>query len=145
MAITVKWFGLSLVEAVTAFLETGTLKLALVKAEYTPDRDTHDFWNDVSANEVAEANGYVTGGETLEEVAVTYDSASDQVRLDFADPSWEFSGSVKWQYSVAYLDTAGASSADPVVGLLTWDSEQAVSTTYTLNIDAAGLLYLDTT
>jgi hypothetical protein len=32
-----------------------------------------------------------------------------------------------------------------VIGLLTWDSNQTVSTAYTLTIDSAGLLYLDVT
>jgi hypothetical protein len=147
LAIEVKWFGLGLLDMLEAprDLEAETLKLALVKAAYTPDRDTQDFWNDVSGNELAEGNGYVTGGKTLAGVATSYDSASDQVRLDFNDVTWEFTASQKWKFAVLYIDTAGASSTDPVIGLLSWDSEQAVSTSFTLVIDAAGLLYIDTT
>ena len=147
MAIEVKWYGLGLLDMLEAprDLEAVTLKLALVKAAYSPNRDTNDFWDDVSGNELANGNGYATGGITLTGVATTYDSASDQVRLDFNNPSWEFTAQQKWQYGTLYIDTAGASSTDPVIGLLSWDSEQAVSTTYTLEIDAAGLLYIDTT
>lgn len=147
MAVTPKWQPLGLLEVLKApyDLEAVTLKMALVTDAYTPAFDTHDFWNDISASEVANGNGYTTGGVTLTSVALSYDAASDQIRLDFADPSWTFTASVTWRYAAIYIDTAGASSTDPVVALLTWDSNQSVSTAYTLTIDAAGLLYIDCT
>jgi hypothetical protein len=147
MAITVTWYGVGLLDMLEAprDLEAVTLKLALVTDAYTPNRDTHDFWDDASGSELANGGGYSTGGATLTSVATSYDSASDQVRLDFDDVSWTFTASKTWRYGVVYIDTAGASSTDPVIGLLTWDSNQSVSTAYTLTIDSAGLLYLDTT
>lgn len=147
MSITVNWYGLGLQYLVdTPFdLETATVKLALATSSYTPNRDTHDFWDDVSANELANGNGYSTGGATLSNVLWSYDSASDQVRLDFDDVSWTFTAGKTWLYGIVYADTAGASSTDPVIALLTWDTSQTVSTAYTLTIDPAGLLYLDTT
>lgn len=147
MAITVNWYGLGLQDLVDTprDLEGVTCKLALATDSYTPNRDTHDFWDDVSANELANGNGYTTGGVTLTNVAWSYDSASDQVRLDFDDVAWTFTASKTWRYGILYVDTAGASSTDPVIILLTWDSNQSVSTAYTLVIDSAGLAYLDTT
>lgn len=147
MSITVTWYGLGLQYLLDnpSDMETVTAKIALVTSAYTPNRDTHDFWDDVSANEVANGNGYATGGVTLTTVLWSYDSASDQVRLDFDDVSWTFTAGKTWLYGVVYIDTAGASSTDPVIALLTWDTSQTVSTAYTLVIDPAGLLYLDTT
>lgn len=147
MAITVNWYGQGLLYLLDtpADMEGVTVKLALVTDAYTPNRDTHDFWDDVSASELANGNGYSTGGVTLTNMAWSYDAASDQVRLDFDDPSWTFTAAKTWRYGVVYIDTGGASSTDPVIGLLTWDSNQTVSTAYTLTIDAAGLLYLDVT
>ena len=147
MAITVNWFGLGLQKIMEQDhdLETATVKLALVTSTEVPNRDTDDFWDDASANEVANGNGYTTVVVTLTSVAITYDSASDQVRVDADDASWTFTGSKTWRYGYIYVDTAGASSTDPVIGLLTWDSDQSVSTAYTLQWDAAGILYLDTT
>lgn len=141
------WYGqglLSLLDTPTD-LEGVTLNLALATDSYTPNRDTDDFRNDFTAAEVANGNGYTTGGVTVTSVTWSYDSASDQVRLDFADPSWTFTASKTWRYGVLYIDTAGADSTDTLVGLLTWDSNQSVSTAYTLTIDSAGLLYLDVT
>lgn len=147
MAVTTNWYGLGLkyLLETPANLATGTLKLALVTNAYTPNRDTHDFRNDFTANEVAAGNGYSTGGATVTGGAWSYDATSQQVRFDVADISWTFTASKTWRYGVLYIDTAGADSTDPVIALLTWDADQTVSTAYTLQIDAAGLLYLDVT
>jgi hypothetical protein len=150
MAITVKWNSLTLEKIVEQagndvnFL-TGTVKLLLVTSSWTPAFDTDDFINDIGANELAAGNGYTTGGVTLTGKTVTYDTASDQIRVDFDDVSWTFTAGKTWLYGVVYIDTAGASSTDPIYAVLTWDSSQTVSTAYTLQIDAAGLLYIDTT
>lgn len=150
MAITVAFYGLTMekiAEQVGNDVNylTGTVKLPLVTNAYSPDRDVHDFWNDASAAEVANGNGYTTGGETLGGKTITYDTASDQVRWDANDVTWTFTASKTWRYAPMYIDTAGASSTDPLYALLTWDSDQTVSTSYTLQWDPAGILYIDTT
>ncbi len=150
MAITVKWNALTLEKIVEQvgndvnFL-TGTVKLALVTSAWTPAFDTDAFWSTPQASEVATGGGYTTGGETLTTKTITYDSASDQVRVDFADVTWTFTAAKTWLYAVVYIDTAGAATTDPIYAVLTWDSSQTVSTAYTLTIDPAGLLYIDAT
>lgn len=147
MAITTKWYGLGLQYLLDTplDLETATVKLALATATYTPNQDTHDFRDDFTAAEVANGSGYTTGGVTLSGVTWSYDAASQQVRLDFADPSWTFTANVTWRYAILYVDTAGVDSTDPLIAYLDWGTSQTVSGTYTLTIDAAGLLYLDVT
>jgi hypothetical protein len=125
-------------------LDAATWKLALLTATYTPDRDTHDFYNDLT-NELATASGYTAGGVTLTGVALAYDAASDQVRLDFNDPAWTFSSSVTWRYGVAYIDTAGASTTDPLMLLLDWGTSQTVSGAYTITVDPTGIYAIDFT
>jgi len=147
MAITVALYGLTqekVVEQVGADVNllTGTNQLSLHTNTYVPNRDTDDFFNDAT-NEISGANGYAM--QTLGSKTVTYDSASDQVRFDFADVTFSFSAANTWRYGVHWINTAGASTTDPLYSLLTWDSDQTVSTTYTLTIDAAGLLFWDTT
>lgn len=146
MSITVAGFPLGW----KALLETGidldaaTWKLALATSTFSPDRDTQDFVNDVT-NELGTANGYTAGGVTLTGVALTYDSASDQDRLDFDNPGWTFSASVSWRYGIAYIDTGGASSTDPVMLLLDWGSTQTVSGVYTITVDPTGIYAIDFT
>lgn len=147
MAITPSWYGnglLTLLDTPTD-LEAVTLKLALVTSAYTPNRDTHDFRDDFTASELSNASGYTTGGVTLTGVTWSLDTASQQVRLDFADPSWTFTASRQWRYGVGYIDTAGADSTDPLIFLLDWGTTQDVSSPYTLEIPATGLLFIDYT
>lgn len=146
MAITVAGYPLGWQACWTAGidLDAATWKIALSTATFTPDRDTMDFYNDVT-NELATASGYTVGGATLASPAVTYDSASDQVRFDFTDPSWTFSANVTWRYGNVYIDTAGASSTDPLMCLVDWGTSQTVSGVYTINLDPAGLFALDFT
>ena len=150
MAITVAFYGLTMekiAEQVGADVNylTGTVQLSLHTDVTTPDRDVHDFFDDMSTNELANGSGYTTGGVVASSKTITYDTASDQVRWDLADISWTFTASKTWRYGVLWVNTAGASSTDPLYGLLTWDSNQTVSTAYTLQFDAAGLLFVDTT
>ena len=147
MAITVTLYGLTQEKVVEQVgndvnLLTGTVKCSLHTDAYAVNRDTDDFFNDAT-NEISGANGYAQ--QTLGSKTITYDSASDQVRFDCADITFSFSAGNTWRYGVVWVDTAGASTTDPLYGLLTWDSNQTVSTTYTLTIDAAGLFFWDTT
>lgn len=111
-----------------------TLKVALVTNAYTPNQDTHDYWNDVSANELATGNGYTTGGYTLLSPTRTYDTASNTVRLDAADPTWTFSATKVFQYGVLYKDT-GAAATSPVLAYCDLGAV-SVSGVYTVQFDA---------
>jgi hypothetical protein len=146
MAITVAFFGLTMekiAEQVGNDVNylTGTVKHSLHTATWTPDRDVNDFFDDAT-NELS-GSGYAQ--QTLGSKTITYDTASDQVRWDAADVTFSFSASSTWRYGVIFIDTAGAASTDPLYGLLTWDSNQTVSTTYTLQWDPAGIFFIDTT
>lgn len=125
-------------------LDAATWQLSLLTSSYTPAIDTHDFYDDLT-NELSTANGYTSGGASLASPAFTYDTATDQIRLDFTDPSWTFSSSVTWRYGVGWINTAGAASTDPLMLLLDWGSSQTVSGVYSVTIDATGLYAFDLT
>ena len=141
-----KWYGKGLLACMKADvdLDTADLFLSLHTSTYTPDLDVHDFANDLT-NELANGNGYTTGGYDVTGNALSYDAASDQVRFDVNDPTWTFTASKTWRYGVLYNKRGGASSADELIALLDWGGDQTVSTAYTLVIDSTGLLYLDAT
>lgn len=155
MAITVAFYGLTMEKiaegasvasgaAADVDFLGGVVQLSLHTNSYTPNRDTDDFFNDAT-NEVANGNGYATGGVTMGGKTITYDSASDQVRWDANDVSWTFTASKTWRVGVIWVNTAGASTTDPLYANLVWDSDQTVSTSYTLQWDSAGILFIDTT
>lgn len=79
-------------------------RLALVGSGWTPDNtDTgNELWADVSANEIANGNGYITGGLALTSVALSL--ASGTVKFTSAAGSWTASGSgiPAWRRMVLY-------------------------------------------
>ena len=149
MSIAVAWYGLGMQHIMkndtNSDLEVADLFLGLVTASYTPNMDTDEFWVTPVANEVATGSGYTTNGYDVTGATYSYDTTSDQVRLDIADPTWTFSGSKTWKYGVLYERTSGTDATRKLFALLTWDVSQTVSTGYTLVIDSAGLLYVDCT
>jgi hypothetical protein len=147
MAITVAFYGLTMekiAEQVGAAVDYlgGVAQLSLHTNSYVPDRDADNFFDDATG-EVANGNGYTTGGETLGGKTITYDTASDQVRWDANDVTWTFTAGKTWKNGVIWINTGGAASTDPLYALLLWDSDQTVSTSYTLAWDAAGILFID--
>lgn len=111
MAVTAKLYGLAYANFKAAGINwaSDTIKCALVTSSYTPNQDTHDFWDDVSANE-ASGSGYTAGGATLAGKSVTYDAASNEVRLLADDVSWDPS-TVTARYGVVYKDTGNAATS----------------------------------
>jgi hypothetical protein len=96
--------------------------------------DTHDFLNDIT-NEVANGSGYTTGGVSLANKTVTYDSANNRVELDADDASWTFSASKTARYAVVYKDT-GTSSTSPLIGYVDFGADQTSSGTFTITWSA---------
>lgn len=52
---------------------------------------------------------------------------------------------MSWRYAVLQKIRGGAATADELIAYLDWGTTQTVSTAYTLQLDPAGLLYLDVT
>lgn len=65
------WYGSALAKLANkeADIDTDTIKAALVSSSYTPNRDTHDYWDDVVANEVTGTN-WAANGVTLANVVI---------------------------------------------------------------------------
>jgi len=143
MAVTAKVFGLaqqSLANAEIDF-DTATVKAMLCTSSYTPNQDTHRYKSDVT-NEVT-GTGYSAGGVALASKTVSYDTASNTLTLDAADPSWA-SSTITARYVVFYVDT-GTAGTSPL--LCYWDFGADVSSTagtFTVQLNASGLLTLAT-
>lgn len=76
MAIA-KWYPAAIVAAFNKEIDIvdDSIYAALVTSSYTP-ADTHDFWNDVVANEVANGNGYTTNGVALASKGFAFTAAN---------------------------------------------------------------------
>lgn len=122
---------------------TASLKVALTTSTYTPNQDTHHFFSDIT-NEIT-GTGYTAGGATLTSPTTTYDSASDQIRLDAADTTWTTS-TLTARRAIVWCDTAGASTTDPVIGWVDFGADVSTTAgTFQITWDATGLVVYDVT
>ena len=72
--------------------DTDTLKTALLTSSYTPNLDTHDFFDDVSGYEVS-GTGYTADGATLANAGVTATAAN----------SWATAWATATAYALNYV------------------------------------------
>jgi hypothetical protein len=111
---------------------------------YTFDPDTHDFFNDASATEIT-GTGYTANGVTLGSKTSTYDTATDQIRLDAADVSWTTS-TLSATDALLWVNTAGASSTDPILGNVDFGATVTTTAgTFAITWDATGIIVFDVT
>lgn len=136
-----KWKELTL-KGGTSFpvdFDTDTIKVALATSAYTPNQDTHDYFDDVT-NEVV-GTGYTAGGATLASPTVTLDTANDRVDFDAADTSWTTS-TITARYGIIYKST-GTASTSPLIGIIDFGSDQISSAgTFLIQWNASGILRL---
>jgi hypothetical protein len=98
-------------------LSSVTVKCMIVTGGYTPNQNTHDFRDDLGANEVSGSN-YVSLGNTLANPVVALDG-SGNVSVDFDDPatwSQHASGFSNGRRAIVFVSRGGASSADELIG-----------------------------
>ena len=122
-------------------LDTDTIKIALVSSAYTPDKDAHDFWDDVVANEVANSGTYTAGGATLTPT-VSQDNTDDEGVFDATDVSWT-SATITARYAVIYKST-GVNSTSPLIAVIDFGTNQ-ISTggTFAITFAAEGIINLN--
>jgi hypothetical protein len=143
MAVSALWYGPAIegqygtTAARRIDWVTDTIKVALATSTYTPNQDTHDFFNDVT-NEVS-GTGYTAGGATLGSKTVVYSGASNKLVLDAADTSWA-TATFTARYAIVYKDT-GSAATSPLMGYVDFGGDQTVnSATFTIAWDADGVL-----
>lgn len=143
MAVTTFWYGTPVKNMYdgTSVIDwnTDTIKVALCTATYTPNQDTHAYFSDIT-NEIT-GTGYSAGGVTISTPTVTYDSATNEIRLDAADPSWA-AASFTARYAIWYKST-GVAGTSPLVGYMDFGADQTVSSgTFTITLNASGAFKL---
>lgn len=145
MPVTSKVYGLAQQGMLNGEIDfdTAPVYVMLTTATYVPAQDTHRYRGDVS-NEVTGA-GYTAGGQALTGKTVTYDAATNTLKLDCADVTWANS-TITARYAVFYVQV-GADLTTPLDDplLCYWDFGADVSSSagpFTLTINAAGLVTL---
>jgi len=119
--------------------DSDTIKVALLSSSYTPNQDTHDYYDDVSANEVT-GTGYTTGGITLASKTSTYDGTNNVIVLDAADVTWS-SSTITARYAVVYNDSGASAAAKALIGYVDFGSDQSSTNgNFTITWDSTGIV-----
>lgn len=120
-------------------LDTDTIKMALTTSSYTPNQDTHDFFDDVT-NEVT-GTGYTAGGASLASKTVTQDDTNNRAVFDAADVTWATS-TITARYGVIYKST-GTASTSPLIALIDFGvNVVTVASTFQVTFNVDGILKL---
>jgi preprotein translocase subunit YajC len=112
---------------------TGTLKGAFMATTYTQDKETHQFFADVSSS--------VASGTTVRTIAgldVRVDTANNRIEIDFADPT-ETPVTASTNQFMLYMDTGTAATSPLIVNGALSATLSPVGGTLTLTVNAEGL------
>lgn len=92
-------------------------RVALMSDAYAFDKDAHEEWADVSASEIANGNGYTTGGALLANIVNTEDDVNDRFSAAWDAVTWTASGGAIGPSgsAIIYDDTV---TGDPIVGCI---------------------------
>lgn len=118
-------------------MSSGTFKLAMVTSSYTFDA-TDTVWADISANEVANGDGYTTGGKALTNLSVAANG-----KWDADDATW--TGLTKtFRRLILYKEGTFGGLVNPVLFAILPDDTPAdvsvVGSTYALVWNALGIM-----
>lgn len=120
-------------------LKTDTIKIALVTSSYTPNIDSHDFFDDVT-NEVVGA-GYTAGGNTLT-VTTSQDNTDNEGVFDATDTSWSTS-TITARGAVIYKST-GTASTSPLICYIDFGLDVvSLAGTFLITFAAEGIINLN--
>ena len=123
-------------------LDTHTFKILLTSNSYTPSA-AHSTLSNIT-NQVANGNGYTTGGATL--TSVTWGHSGTTATWDAANVSWTATGGSIGPIRIAVIyDDTPTSPADPLVCYCILDSADITvsnGSTFTIAFNASGILTL---
>jgi hypothetical protein len=116
------------------------IKVALVTNTYTPNQNTHDFWDDIT-NEVTGSN-YTAGGNQCTSPAVTMDG-SGLITFDAADPatwSQHATGFSNARRAIIYEDSGVSTTSSLIAYSDAFSADRGnVDGDFSITFDAAGV------
>ena len=122
-----------------ATLTSADIRLALISSVLAPVAATHDFWNDLSANEVSGTN-YTAGGIALASKTFTLVGSSwvfDAENITIAQHASGFSNA---RYAILRLHNATASQA-PLIAYLDMGSNKGnVASSLVIEFSSLGII-----
>jgi hypothetical protein len=119
--------------------DSDTIKIALCTSSYSPDQDAHDYFDDIT-NEVANGNGYTSGGATLANCSITYTGATNILKLDADDVTWSNS-TITARYAVIYNATPGTAGTNPLIAYIDFGADvSTISGSFVIQFNSDGII-----
>lgn len=122
-------------------MDTDNINVALFTDAYTANIDTHTFYSDVTASEVAQANGYTTKGQTMASPVVSIDTTNDLAYFDAADNTWATS-TITARYAIIFKNS-GTNTTSPLIGYVDFGANKTSDNgNFIITWSTAGVLKL---
>lgn len=140
MAVTAKLYGNAILKMLNKEIDwdSDTIKVALCTSSYTPNQDTHDYFDDVVANEIT-GTGYTAGGATLASKTTNYDAGTNVAKFDAADVNWAASD-LTARYAILYDAQTGVAATSPLIGYIDFGADaDSYSSDFTITWHANGI------
>ncbi len=119
-------------------LDTDTINVALVTSSYVPNKDSHDFFDDIT-NEVV-GTGYSAGGAALANKTVTQDNTNDRGVFDADDTVWS-SSTITARAAIVYKST-GTPGTSPLIAYIDFGTDKiSDNDTFTITWSSSGIMY----
>lgn len=138
---TFKWYGKGFLSVFNKEIDWGsdTIKLALASSSYTPDQDTHDYFDDVT-NEVTGTN-WAAGGVTLGTPTISYNGTTNVIKLDANDVSVASVTLSGARNLIIYDASPGSAATNPLIAYATLDADLSPSAgTLAISFASTGIL-----
>lgn len=138
MAVTAKMYGNALLKALNKEVNyiTDTIKVMLCTSAYTPNQDAHIYKSSITGE--VTGTGYTAGGATLTNKTMTYNGATNTIKLDADDVVW-VSSTITARYAVIYDDT-GTDSTSTLLGYIDFGEDKISSAgDFKITWDTAGI------
>lgn len=116
-----------------------TFKLLLTDSSYTPNQDTHRYLDDITGE--VSGDGYTSGGKTIENVTISYDSSSNRIFLKGGDLEWP-DATFTTRRGIVYDDTP--SSDKPLVLYVDFGEDKSPSAgKFSITWQSDGMAYVE--
>jgi hypothetical protein len=147
MAVTAFWFANAFEAAFDKEIDflADVMNVQLHTDSYTPNQDTNDYQDDLT-NEVANGNGYTTGGEALG--GKTHDNTLNVSKFAASNTVWTSSGAGFTARRSVLLDaTPGTAATNPLLCWMDFGQDETASGggTFTIQWNASGIATITAT
>jgi hypothetical protein len=93
------------------------IKMALCTSSYTPDQDTHDFFDDITNEVSSSGTNYTSGGNTIANCSITYTSGTNVCKIDGDDVTFS-AVTLTARYAIIYDSSPGSAATNPLIACI---------------------------